>query len=53
MRHLDEKKWMDIELDPQDWRSEREKPHEPFFGPGLPQFIFLVTLVLIISYIKG
>jgi hypothetical protein len=25
-----------IDLPPNQWRSERIKPHEPFFGPGLP-----------------
>jgi hypothetical protein len=29
---------MNIDLPPKDWRSSdnREKPHEPMFGPGLP-----------------
>ena len=25
-----------VELNPREWRSEREKPREPIFGPGLP-----------------
>lgn len=25
-----------IDLSPHEWRSERDQPHEPFFGPGLP-----------------
>jgi len=25
-----------IDLNPREWRSEREKPREPIFGPGLP-----------------
>jgi len=27
---------MDIDLPPKDWVSERKKPREPIFGPGLP-----------------
>jgi len=27
---------MDIDLPPKDWVSDREKPREPIFGPGLP-----------------
>jgi hypothetical protein len=26
----------DVELHPKEWRSERDKPREPFFGKGLP-----------------
>jgi hypothetical protein len=26
----------EIELLPRDWKSERPKPKEPIFGPGLP-----------------
>lgn len=26
-----------IELLPHEWTSDRAKPHEPVFGPGLPQ----------------
>lgn len=26
----------DVDLAPHEWRSERPKPREPFFGPGLP-----------------
>lgn len=28
-----------IDLQPQEWRSERDKPHEPLFGPGAPAAI--------------
>lgn len=27
---------MDIDLEPHQWKSEREKPREPIFGPGFP-----------------
>ncbi len=27
---------MDIDLDPKEYSSERKKPREPIFGPGLP-----------------
>jgi hypothetical protein len=27
---------MDFDLEPQNWKSERAKPKEPIFGPGLP-----------------
>jgi hypothetical protein len=27
---------MDIDLPPSDYSSERKKPREPIFGPGLP-----------------
>lgn len=30
---------MDIDLQPKDYSSERKKPREPFFGPGLPDAI--------------
>lgn len=25
-----------IELNPAEWKSERDKPREPIFGPGAP-----------------
>jgi hypothetical protein len=34
---------MIIDLPPDQWRSEREKPREPFFGPGLPEGIAYVV----------
>lgn len=27
---------MEIDLDPKDYSSDRKKPREPIFGPGLP-----------------
>lgn len=36
-----------VDLPPHQWQSEREKPREPFFGPGLPFFIcFLISIVI-------
>jgi hypothetical protein len=29
----------EIDLPPHEWKSEREKPREPFFGDGLPSAI--------------
>jgi hypothetical protein len=43
---------MDIDLEPSEYRSEREKPKEPFFGPGLPQFIVLVILIFVVAYVR-
>jgi hypothetical protein len=28
---------MDFDLPPKDWKSDREKPREPFWGPGAAQ----------------
>lgn len=45
-----------IDLEPHEWRSEREKPYEPFWGPGLPEaiayaigFIVMVTVVHLLT----
>jgi len=27
---------MNLDLEPHNWDSDREKPKEPIFGPGLP-----------------
>ena len=27
-----------IDLEPHDWRSDKNKPREPFFGPGLKEW---------------
>jgi hypothetical protein len=36
-----------IDLDPQDWKSEREKPKEPFFGDGLiPWLVYLAGFAI-------
>jgi hypothetical protein len=39
-----------IELNPREWRSEREKPREPIFGPGLPGALaYFITWVVVAS----
>lgn len=38
---------MDIDLPPKDYRSERKKPREPIFGPGLPGALAYVISLLI------
>lgn len=42
---------------PHEWQSDRPKPKEPFFGPGLGLFfIFLVQIMIVASayhYIIG
>lgn len=40
----------DLELLPQEWQSEREKPHEPIFGPGWPPFVGMLIGVGIVAY---
>ena len=36
-----------VDLAPQDWESEREKPKEPFFGNGLiPWLVYLVGFAI-------
>ena len=36
-----------VDLLPSEWKSEREKPREPFFGSGLPLFIGVcISIVL-------
>ena len=41
----------DLDLAPYEWRSDRPKPREPFFGPGAPGALayviaFAITLTL-------
>lgn len=47
---------MDIDLPPSEWRSERKKPHEPFFGEGAVEFfawlIGLGTTATLIAIFK-
>jgi hypothetical protein len=39
-----------VDLMPNEWRSEREKPREPIFGSGLPGAIaYLVGFVIVFS----
>jgi hypothetical protein len=43
----------DLDLEPHNWKSEREKPREPIFGPGLPGALAWVvgfSIVFTISY---
>lgn len=41
---------MDIDLEPKDYSSDRKKPREPFFGPGLPSALaWLVSFVIVAS----
>jgi hypothetical protein len=43
----------DFDLEPQNWKSERAKPREPIFGPGLPGAIAWVVgfaIVFSITY---
>lgn len=46
-----------VDLDPQDWTSEREKPKEPFFGAGLLPFLAYVagflTVAATVGYFRG
>jgi len=45
---------MDIDLPPSEYRSERKKPHEPFFGPGLPDalaYLFGMFSVMALLYL--
>jgi len=39
-----------VDLMPREWKSEREKPREPFFGPGLPGAIaYLIGFAIVFS----
>jgi hypothetical protein len=38
-----------VELAPHEWKSEREKPREPLFGPGLPFFVAFIVGLAIVS----
>lgn len=43
----------DLDLAPHEWRSERPKPREPFFGPGLPgalAYILGLTITATLTY---
>lgn len=40
---------MDIDLPPKDYRSDREKPHEPFFGSGAKNALGYALGWLIVS----
>lgn len=41
-----------VDLYPYEWKSEREKPREPLFGPGLPGAIaYLVGFAVMFAAI--
>lgn len=40
----------DIDLPPHQWKSERRKPHEPLFGPGLPIGVAVVVGIFVAAY---
>jgi hypothetical protein len=45
---------MDIDLPPGEYSSERKKPREPFFGPGLPDalaYLFGMFSVMALLYL--
>lgn len=52
MNELDEP----VDLPPHERKSDREKPREPFWGPGLPDFLtqlfFLVLVILVLHLAK-
>jgi hypothetical protein len=41
----------DVDLAPHEWESEREKPKEPFFGPGVFWFIEVVIIWAVVTTI--
>jgi len=44
---------MQIDLPPHEYKSDREKPREPFFGPGAPNalaYVISFGIVFAISY---
>jgi len=48
---------MDIDLDPKEWKSERDKPAFPVFGPKAPEFFAWLAgfgaTVLLLSLAKA
>lgn len=43
---------MNLDLEPSEWRSEREKPREPFFGKGLgPGLAWLLGFSLMVTIV--
>lgn len=43
---------MDLDLNPNEWKSERDRPKEPFFGKGLPGAIAFAIGVIIAGLVK-
>ena len=37
---------MDVDLEPHNWKSDREKPREPIFGPGWPIALGVVLSIV-------
>lgn len=48
---------IEIDLPPEDYASERKKPREPFFGPGLPEavgYLFgMFAMIAILYYFRN
>lgn len=47
----------DVDLAPYEWKSEREKPREPIFGKGAPEWaVYVVSLaasIIAVRYFLG
>lgn len=43
---------MDFDLEPHQWKSEREKPNEPFWGENLHWFIGVMISIVIVACVK-
>lgn len=45
------------DLLPHEWKSDRPKPKEPLFGPGVPSFLafmfWLFVVALVSHYVTG
>lgn len=41
----------ELDLEPHRWQSDREKPKEPMFGPGLPWFLAFVVGIVIAAFL--
>lgn len=51
---LEQGEWTEIDLAPHQWKSDRPKPREPFFGAGAPEFIVYVlgfSIMVTITYL--
>lgn len=42
---------MDFDLEPYNWKSDREKPKEPIFGPGWPIAVGIVLSIAAAAYL--
>lgn len=43
----------EIDLPPRDWTSDRPKPKEPFFGPGLPYGVSVVVGIVVAAMLAN